>query len=252
LAAGEISVAQAAEIVKAPAAHHDELTSVARRGALQPVREAARWRVLAEIPPEELHDKQHDAMQFTHWINDLGNVAFSGEVPPELGVPWVNRLDREIDRVWRTDRTRAREHVAAEVLLNTTGDTADNKIDGEPCHLIGGGPIPVAIAREMMRDAFLKVVLHDGVNIHTIKHFGRHRPAALQTALDLGRPPNFAGASCKECGRKYNLQWDHIDPVGNDGPTSLANLQPLCIPDHVIKTERDRKAGKLKRRPQGP
>jgi len=155
------------------------------------------------------------------------------------------------------------------VLLNTTADTGDTKIDGvlvvdinayrrghahdgEPCHIIGGGPIPVAIAREMMRDAFLKVVIHDGVNIHTVKHFGRHRPAVLQTALDLGRPPDFAGASCNECGRKYNLQWDHIDPVANDGPTCYSNQQPLCVPDHVGKTERDRKAGKLKRRPQGP
>ena len=99
LAAGEISVEQAAEIVKAAAEHHDELTSLARGGALQPVRDAARRRALAEIPPEKLHQRQHDAMQFTHWINDLGNVAFNNKIPPELGVPWVNRLDREIDRV---------------------------------------------------------------------------------------------------------------------------------------------------------
>jgi 5-methylcytosine-specific restriction endonuclease McrA len=95
-------------------------------------------------------------------------------------------------------------------------------------------------------------VIHDGVNVHTVKHFGRHRPAALQTILDLGRPPDFIGASCKECGRKYNLQWDHIDPVANGGSTCYTNAQALCIPDHVAKTERDSKAGLLTRRPQGP
>jgi 5-methylcytosine-specific restriction endonuclease McrA len=185
-------------------------------------------------------------------------------------VPWVNRLDRAIDREWKKRRrTSSREQVAAEVLARANGEGGDNQIDGilvvdinayrrghahdgEPCHLIGGGPIPVDVAREMMNDAFLKVVMHDGVNVHTVKHFGRHRPAILQTVLDIGPAPEFAGASCKECGRKYNLQWDHIDPVANNGPTTFANLQGLCIPDHVPKTERDRKAGKLKRRPQGP
>ena len=103
---------------------------------------------------------------------------------------------------------------------------------GELSHIIGGGPIPVRVARELAKDAFLKVVLHDGVNIHTVVHFGRRRPAELNTALELGGPPDFDGVTCSEvgCDRKYGLQWDHIDPVANDGPTSVENLQPLCWP----------------------
>ena len=67
------------------------------------------------------------------------------------------------------------------------------------------------------RTAFLKVVLHDGVQIHTVKHFGRYRPAELETALMLGAPPGFEGVSCAElgCDRKLGLQWDHEDPVAN-------------------------------------
>ncbi|HEY7106206.1 MAG TPA: HNH endonuclease signature motif containing protein [Acidimicrobiia bacterium] len=41
------------------------------------------------------------------------------------------------------------------------------------------------------------------------------------------------------------MQWDHVDPVANGGPTSFANVHPLCRPHHIEKTERDRKAGKL-------
>ena len=44
---------------------------------------------------------------------------------------------------------------------------------GEPCHIVGGGPIPVSLARRLGQDAFLKAVLHDGVKIDTIAHFGR-------------------------------------------------------------------------------
>jgi len=192
-------------------------------------------------------------------------------------VPWVNRFDREVDRAWRQaqrdGRKISRERVGAEVFVRMTnggevksGTKADivfvidinayrrgHAHDGEVCHIIGGGPIPVDIVREMMRDAFVKAALHDGVNIHTIKHFGRYRKAELQTALDLGTAPRFEGAVCSEprCNRRYHLQWDHKDPVANDGPTSFENLQGLCGTDHDEKTQRDCKAGKLRRK-RGP
>jgi hypothetical protein len=122
--------------------------------------------------------------------------------------------------------------------------------EGESCHIVGGGPIPVTLAKELGRDAFLKAVLHDGTAIHTIAHFGRRYPAVLQTALDLGAPPGFNGNVCAApgCDRRYHLQRDHIDPVANGGETSYANNQPLCPLDHRIKTERDRKAGLLSRK----
>jgi hypothetical protein len=53
----------------------------------------------------------------------------------------------------------------------------------------------------------------------------------------------------------YGLEWDHDDPVANDGLTSYENLVARCKPDHWAKTERDRKAGLLrpgrKRAPPG-
>jgi len=126
--------------------------------------------------------------------------------------------------------------------------------EGESCHIIGGGPIPVSLAKELGKDAFLKAVLHTGTEIHTIAHFGRRYPAVLQTALDLGAPPEFNGNICAApgCDRRYHLQRDHIDPHANGGLTSYANNQPLCPPDHRIKTEQDRKAGLLHRRKSKP
>jgi 5-methylcytosine-specific restriction endonuclease McrA len=101
-------------------------------------------------------------------------------------------------------------------------------------------------------------VLHTGTEIHTIAHFGRRIPAVLRTALHLGAPPDFNGTVCAApgCDRCYHLQWDHIDPVANGGPTSYLNYQALCPPSHRIKTAHDRKAGLLngtkKPRPRGP
>jgi hypothetical protein len=122
-------------------------------------------------------------------------------------------------------------------------------LQGEVCHIIGGGPIPVHVARDWADDAFVKAVLHDGTNIHTIHHFGRHIPAVLRTAIDLGPVPQFTGAECAHCGSRWNLQNDHIDPVNNDGPTEYSNLQPLCWADHQRKTEDDRRKGLLGHKP---
>ena len=120
---------------------------------------------------------------------------------------------------------------------------------GEVCQVQGGAPLPVERLHPLSEDAFIKVVLHDGVRISTVKHFGRHIPAELRTALELGPPPGFEGTACAEegCGRRYGLEWDHVDPVAHHGPTSYDNLQPRCWPHHRDKTERDRQAGLLGR-----
>ena len=123
----------------------------------------------------------------------------------------------------------------------------------EPSHIVGGGPVPVSVARELAEDAFIKAVTHDGVAIDTVAHLGRHIPAELRTALELGPVPDFEGTSCVEagCGRRYGLEWDHVDPRANGGPTSFVNLVPRCWPHHREKTERDRLAGLLAGRGDG-
>ena len=56
--------------------------------------------------------------------------------------------------------------------------------EGEPCHIVGGGPIPVSVAKELGQDAFVKAVVHDGVAVDTVVHFGRRMKAELRTALE--------------------------------------------------------------------
>jgi hypothetical protein len=71
--------------------------------------------------------------------------------------------------------------------------------------------------------------------------------AELRTALALGPAPGFDGAVCVDegCGRRHDLEWDHVDPVANGGLTTYENLVPRCRPHHWAKTERDRAAGLL-------
>jgi hypothetical protein len=285
LEAGELSFAQARELVRTEAAVPGStagLLDVAKTESFRTLKEKARDRRVRAIDPEELHARQHAAMSHRMWINALGNVAYAGELPPEFGVPFQNIVDAETDRLWLKAHQDAKQHgdagvelrrpaLAAQALArmmeNGGGKGKANRADlvivcdlnawrrghahdGEPCHIIGGGPIPVSLAKELGRDAFLKAVLHTGTEIHTIAHYGRHWPAVVRTALDLGAPPEFNGTVCAApgCDRRYHLQEDHIDPLANGGLTSYVNRQKLCPPDHRVKTERDRKAGLLSRR----
>jgi hypothetical protein len=106
--------------------------------------------------------------------------------------------------------------------------------------------------REAASDGFIKAVLHDGVQVDTVVHYGRKKiPAVIRTVLELGDPPDFNGVTCVDCDRQYGLEWDHADPVANNGPTTRRNLKPRCWGCHQEKTERDRLAGFLDRKING-
>jgi 5-methylcytosine-specific restriction endonuclease McrA len=190
---------------------------------------------------------------------------------PGFGTRFTNRLDRETDRVWRAahreGRSLTRAQAAADAFERIVDGVArDGRghadivyavdlpawirgelAEGELCHVVGGGPVTLSEVSRQVADAFIKVVVHDGTKVETVVHFGRRRPAVLQTVLDLGPPPDFDGVECSTegCGRRFGVQWDHVDPVANGGATSKANLAPLCPPCHWEKTERDRAAGLL-------
>jgi hypothetical protein len=273
LLGGELSLSQAAEIVKTesetPGAEA-ELLEVARHSDLGQLRDKAREHRQANTDVNELHRQQQRARHFRHWRDPLGMVCFMGALPPETGVPFINRLELAAQRARRTvqqaggERERFEAYAADALAAMAVGEgparsaRADLVIvcdvfawrrghahPGEVCQVIGGGPVPVELAHELGKDAFLKAVLHDGVGIHTIKHFGRHFPAELRTALDLGPVPAFTGAQCGQCGSRFGLEYDHVNPVANKGETSLSNVQALCWDDHQAKTERDRQAGLL-------
>jgi hypothetical protein len=276
LLSGAVSVAQAREIAKAgnelPGQEHD-LLEVAKHGDLGKLREAVRQRTFSSASPEQLHRRQLAARRFRHWRDALGMICFDGALPPETGLPFVARIEREAVRRHRLSKQAgAAEHFeshAADALVALYEAGGDGKRnprtdlvivcdlyawrrghahEGEPCHLIGGGPIPVDLAKELATDAFLKVVLHDGVNVHQVHHAGRRYTAQLRTALDIGPVPAFEGRACVDCQRTWGLEYDHDDPIAHTGPTSYANVKARCRPCHAEKTERDRAAGLLAKR----
>ena len=269
---GELSLAQAGEIARTEAAcpgAEAELLGEARRSGLSGLKDRARQLRLAALDVDELAARQHRARHLRCWTDAEGMVRLSGALEPRVGLRLVSRLEAEAQR----RRRRARRSGCAEAFEAHAADALAALVQGEaklrrgraevvfvcdlrayrrgraepgePCHILGGGPVPVPVVDDELGDAFVKAVTHDGVRIDTVAHYGRTIPAHLRTALDLGHPPRFEGARCVDCGRSFGLQIDHVDPVANGGATSAANLRHRCVPCHGAKTERDRAAGLL-------
>lgn len=280
LLAGAISKDQATEIVEAVAempGAEGQLLGEARHSDLSRLRDKAREMRQARSSAKELHDEQRKARRFRHWRDRRGMVCFSGRLTPEVGVPFLSRMEQATARAKREAKAASQDNESweayaadafADLCAPRAGDRRAQRTElvivcdlsawrrghtheEEVCHIIDGGPIPVDLAKGLCEDAFVKAVLYQGTDIHTIKHFGRHITAELRTALDLGPVPAFRGRECAECGKKWGLQYDHIDPVGNQGPTSYDNLQALCWADHQAKTRRDREAGLISGRHRG-
>jgi HNH endonuclease len=102
----------------------------------------------------------------------------------------------------------------------------------ELCEIDAQGPIPVAMARQMMNDSFLRMVFHRAGDIRSISHFGRTINRQLRTALaHRDRTCVVPG-----CSVRHNLEIDHIIPFAEGGPTNIDNLALLCHHHHFLKT----------------
>lgn len=274
LLTGEVSLGQAREVAAAAAEHpalEGALLDEARAGDLGAVRARAREERLSHMDAESLHRRRVEMRSLRHFQDRDGMICLRAALPPEVGVPLVTRLERYAHRLGRTRHRdeggagRFEQRMADALADLASGSEAGRRADradlvivcdlyawrrghahdGEACQVLGAGPIPVSVAKEFVDDAFVKAVLHDGVAVHTVKHFGRHVRAELRSALDIGPAPLFPGRACADCGRRYGLERDHIDPVAHAGPTSLSNLADRCWPCHQEKTERDRREGLL-------
>jgi len=102
----------------------------------------------------------------------------------------------------------------------------------EVCEIDNQGPIPVAMARDLANDSFLRLVYHRSGDIRAISHLGRTVNRRLRTALaHRDRCCVVPG-----CGAPFGLEIDHVVPFALGGPTELANLALLCHHHHYLKT----------------
>ena len=245
-----------------------ELLDAAQRG-LVPLRDAcvaARARV---EDPAVRAKRQRLRRRLGMWTNADGMIAGYFELRPEVGGPFKNVIDAQVQRIFR-DRKAGTDHeslaayaadaLADFVLGNTTAAKATptppaprasssvdatvhivldhgalvrgGAVDGEVCEIPGVGPVDIAWVRELLGTAFLTAVIKRGKDILTVAHLGRHVPAEVMTALIVsGRECDIEG-----CNHRGYLERDHVHDHAKGGPTSFANLGWLCYAHHRLKS----------------
>ncbi|MGH2735108.1 MAG: HNH endonuclease [Actinomycetota bacterium] len=272
---GDVSLEQAAEIARAEEAAPGaatELVAVARDESFHVLKERARKTKLEAEQHRGLAERQHEARSARSHTDELGMVHVHLAWEPHNGTPIVNRAEAEAARLHRVakkeDRAEPFERHLADAyatLLSGSGKGRTRRPEmvvlvshevakrgwtevreGEVCKIPGVGPVSPEVAKEIADDAFLSGVFYDGKDLRHFRRWTRNIPVEVRLVLELGPPPDFDGVRCVDCGNRFRTENDHIEPRVAGGPASTDNFEPRCWPCHQKKTERDRKAGKLK------
>ena len=265
---GTLSNAQAVEVARgAIVAPNTEtqLLSLAKHATVRDLRDASSRVVAAATDEAERHRQAHKSRYLKSWIDLDGSFNLKARMTVANGALVMAALKPIQDEIFRSARKSGAherpEAYAADALTAlcekaTTKQSGESctkssrpnaviniRVDidalkrghsehGEVCEIAGVGPIPVASATEYLGEAFLKLLILDGVDIKTVAHMGRAIPAPLRTAVE----ERDRVCQVPTCDMTIGLEIDHIKPFAEGGAASLENLVRLCKRHHLQKT----------------
>ncbi len=263
---GVLSAAQAEVIVPAAAADPagaDELVGLARTTNLLELREAClRAKTKADPDPDATHRRIHAHRYLRSRTDAEGARILTVRGTVDRVARIESALEPILDALFEqgrvSGRREPREAYAFDALLALADrddiPTAKRRtpkprylallhvplealtrgaVDGEEtCEIAGVGPVPVRVARDLLGDAILKLVITKGVDVANVVHLGRGPTAAQRIAL-LWSAPKCANQACSS----RFVQIDHRDPWAVTRHTTLRELDPLCPHCHRLKTD---------------
>ena len=270
LRSGELSGTQAVEVARgAIVAPNTEtqLLSLAKHATVRDLRDATNRVVAAATDETERHKQAHKSRYLKWWVGEDGACNLKGRMTVANGALVKAALAPLEDSIFKQARKSGAyerpEAYAADALMvlcekaSAAGSGAgaiktktsrpnaviNIRIDidalkrgriehGEVCEIAGVGPIPVATATEYLGEAFLKLLIVNGVDIKTVAHMGRAIPAPLRTAVE----ERDRACQVPTCDMRVGLEIDHIVPFAEGGAASFENLVRLCKRHHLQKT----------------
>lgn len=265
---GALSSAQTAMIADAASEDPESqtrLVGVASRASLRELRdECGRVKAAADPDPESRHARHHRNRRLRTFTDLEGRWHLRGRGPADAGARLLAALEPIIDERFAEAKVTGihepREAYAFDALIDlarrATTDTPDSRpparkrpghltlvrvdlaalvrgavADGELCEITGLGPIPVSVARQILGDSILKLVITKGVDVANLTHLGRGPTAAQRLAL-LWSSPTCAVEGCNA----VRYQRDHRIPWTETKHTRLDELDALCKQHHDRKT----------------
>ena len=263
LLSGTLSNAQAVEVARgAIVAPNTEtqLLNLAKYATVRDLRDATNRVVAAATDEASRHKRIHKNRCLKTWTDQDGAFNLKALMTVANGALVMAALKPLQDEIFKAARKSGNherpEAYAADALMalcaaktsSAAKPTRANAVinirvdinalkrghteHGEVCEIAGVGPIPVATATEYLGEAFLKLLILDGVDIKTVAHMGRHIPAPLRTAVE----ERDRVCQVPTCDMSVGLEIDHIKPFAEGGPASLENLVRLCKRHHLQKT----------------
>jgi hypothetical protein len=265
---GDISAPEAAQVAAAAAkdpASESKLLDVAQRHSMKGLQECSR-RLLATAASQETDRRRYTAIHreryLRHWCDAKGAFRLDARLTPDDGARLLAGVEREAERFFSEARERGdhEPHHAyqADALVALTSGRAKGRrsskgtscdtltihvdasalrrghsIPGERCEIAGVGAVPVAVANRALGNAFVKILVKDGVDIRTVCHAGRTVPAHLQTALEA-RDPVCVVPGCQVSQGLENHHWS--TPFAECGTNTLDGLARVCSHHHDLVT----------------
>ncbi len=261
-ATGQLSLSQAQVAAEAgaldPSAQGALVRSATGGGSFQELRDQAarvKRRHYGEADLARKEARAHRGRYVRTWQPEVGGMRLEAWLPTAEGAKIRAVLDQEADRVFHEARKAGRreppERYLADALVRVvTGKGGERpstqvtlrvdatalrrgEVDGdEVCEIPGVGPVPVAVARDLLGDAIFRVVVTEGTDVRTVTSHRRTIPGSLRSALyERDRTCAVPG-----CGATRHLEIDHLVDFAWGGPTELSNLALLCKVHHAMKT----------------
>jgi hypothetical protein len=260
---GELSGSQLKVIAGAAVGHpssENALLEAAAGHSLKGLKErAAQVRAAASSAAQEKarYLAIKNARYVRHWADPDGAFRLDAKLTPDAGAKLMSALQKEADARFNAAR-KAGDHeppaaYCADALVALVSGSASGgswrgtvviRVDaaalkrgyakaGETCDIPGGGPVPVAAVKRQLPDAFVKILVHDGVDVTTVCHVGRTVTAHVQSALEA-RDPVCVVPGCDTAQGLENHHWDVAYETCKS--TSLAGLARVCSWHHNLIT----------------
>ena len=106
-------------------------------------------------------------------------------------------------------------------------------VAGEAREIEGLGPVPVAVVESWRHDAYLRLIVTDGIDVRAITRRSRYIDAHQDAALAVrDRHCVITG-----CDVERRLERDHRVPYAQCHTTSLDGLGRMCWWHHLLKTK---------------
>jgi hypothetical protein len=184
--------------------------------------------------PDTIRDRQHQARSVAWRTEPDGTVVITARLTPETAGAVCAVIDTAVTRTSApAGASLAQQRADALVAVTTTGDGAGVQaelvihVTADGNRLPDGTPLSDHAVAALLPDSFVSLLLHDTERLPIDASPRRRSPTRRQRRVVDERHRECQHPGCHA---RAFLQYDHIEPYGNHGPTVIANLQRLCGP----------------------